>query len=75
MFPETKALAANQGLYNAFLAVGFIWSLCISDPAWSNDVTVFFLICCVVFAGVYGAYSVQKTIFFMQAIPAIVALV
>jgi putative membrane protein len=73
MFPKTKALAANQGLYNGFLTAGLVWSLCIGDPAWSSHVAVFFL-GCVVVAGVYGAYSVQKTIFFTQALPALVAL-
>ena len=73
MFPKTKALAANQGLYNGFLVAGLVWSLCIADPVWSNHVAVFFL-SCVIVAGTYGAYSVQKTIFFTQAMPAIVAL-
>lgn len=74
MFPKTKSMAANQGLYNGFLAVGLIWSLFISDPTWSNNVAYFFL-GCVIVAGLYGAYSVQKTIFFMQGLPAVIALV
>jgi putative membrane protein len=74
MFTPTKTLAANQGLYNGFLASGLIWSLCISDVAWQHHVAVFFL-SCVVVAGVYGAFTASKKIFFIQALPAIIALV
>jgi len=74
MFEKTKALAANQGLYNGFLAAGLIWSLFIPDPVWSNNVAYFFL-GCVIVAGVYGAATAQKTIFYVQAVPAIIALV
>ncbi|GAA5078211.1 DUF1304 domain-containing protein [Lysobacter panacisoli] len=66
----TKVLAANQGLYNGFLAAGLIWSLC-SQRA---DVASFFL-ACVVVAGAYGAATVNRRIFFIQALPALVALV
>jgi len=72
LFEPTKALAANQGLYNGFLAAGLIWSLCISDAAWSHNVALFFL-SCVAVAGVYGAATAQRSIFFVQALPAIVA--
>lgn len=74
LFPKTKAMAANQGLYNGFLAAGLIWSLCINNTQWSIYVAIFFL-SCVVVAGIYGAYSASKKIFFVQALPAIIALV
>lgn len=74
LFKPTKALAANQGLYNGFLAAGLIWSLLISDPNWSLNVSAFFLICVSV-AGLYGAATADKKIFFTQALPAILALV
>lgn len=66
---ETKVLAANQGLYNGFLAGGLFWSL-ISEK---TDVAIYFLICVFV-AGIYGAYSTKKTkIFFIQSVPALIA--
>ena len=73
LFVKTKPMAANQGLYNGFLAAGLIWSLLISDPAWGNNVACFFL-GCVIVAGIYGAFTVQRSIFFIQALPAILAL-
>lgn len=73
LFPKTTALAANQGLYNGFLAAGLIWSLLIQNPEWSHNVAYFFL-GCVIVAGVYGALTAQRSIFFMQALPAILAL-
>lgn len=74
LFEPTKTMAANQGLYNGFLAAGLIWSLFISDPIWSKNVAYFFL-CCVVVAGIYGGVTVHKSIFIKQALPAILALV
>lgn len=74
LFEPTKALAANQGLYNGFLAAGLIWSLLINDPIWSKNVAYFFL-GCVIVAGVYGAATAQRSIFFVQALPAIIALI
>ena len=73
MFPPTKVLAANQGLYNGFLAAGLIWSLLISDPVWQVNVALFFL-GCVAVAGVYGALTASRRIFFVQALPALLAL-
>lgn len=67
---ETKVLAANQGLYNGFLAAGLLFSL------WheSNSVSVFFLIC-VLIAGIYGAYSTKQIkLFYVQSVPAIITL-
>lgn len=66
---QTKALAANQGLYNGFLAAGLVWGLVRDDSA----TTVFFLLCVVV-AGVFGAITVSRTILVVQALPAVLAL-
>jgi putative membrane protein len=66
----TKVLAANQGLYNGFLAAGLVWGL----AAFLQDVKVFFL-ACVIVAGAYGAWSVNRRILWIQAAPAAVALV
>lgn len=73
LFKPTKALAANQGLYNGFLAVGLIWTFFISDANWQTNIAIFFL-SCVITAGVYGALTATKKIFFTQAMPAILAL-
>ena len=62
LFTPTKGLAANQGLYNGFLAAGLIWSLLISDSNWSTYVAQFFL-ACVIVAGLYGAFSASRKIF------------
>lgn len=74
LFEPTKVFAANQGLYNGFLAAGLIWSLFIQDPEWSKNVAIFFL-ACVIVAGIYGAFSAQKSIFYKQAVPAIIAMI
>ena len=74
LFEPTKSMAANQGLYNGFLAAGLIWSFFISDSLWAANVALFFL-SCVAVAGIYGGYSVSKKIFFIQGIPAIIAIV
>jgi putative membrane protein len=68
---STKSMAANQGLYNGFLAAGLFWGLWQGETG--RDVVAFFLVC-VVIAGVYGAATVSKRIFFVQALPAIFAL-
>lgn len=72
-FEKTKVMAANQGLYNGFLAAGLIWSLLITDVTWSKNVAIFFL-CCVLVAGIYGAMTASKRILFVQGIPAILGL-
>ncbi|MFC3880026.1 DUF1304 domain-containing protein [Algoriphagus namhaensis] len=72
-FPKTKTLAANQGLYNGFLVAGLVWSFFISDPEWSRNVALFFL-SCVVVAGVYGALTASKKIFWIQAMPALLGI-
>jgi putative membrane protein len=74
LFIPTKTLAANQGLYNGFLAAGLIWSFFIENPVWKTNVAIFFL-GCVIVAGIYGAITASKKIFFVQALPAIIALV
>ena len=73
LFEPTKVMAANQGLYNGFLAVGLIWSLLITNPEWSSNVGFFFL-SCVLAAGMYGGYSVSKSIFTIQGVPAIIGI-
>ncbi len=73
MFEKTRTFAANQGLYNGFLAAGLIWALLIQDAIWSKNVALFF-ICCVVVAGIYGGLTATKSIFYKQALPAILAL-
>lgn len=73
LFTPTKAMAANQGLYNGFLAAGLIWSRLISDPAWAQNVALFFLICVAV-AGIFGAATASKKIFQVQALPALIAI-
>jgi putative membrane protein len=67
----SKALAANQGLYNGFLAAGLIWGLTLGDAGAS--IKTFFLVC-VVIAGAYGAATVSKRILWIQAAPAVIAL-
>ena len=74
LFAPTKVLAANQGLYNGFLAAGLIWSLFIQDPVWSRQVSLFFL-GCVFIAGVYGTLTASKKILFVQAIPAAIGII
>lgn len=69
LFEPTKAMAANQGLYNGFLAAGLLWSLLISDPVWQVNVALCFLIFVLV-AGVYGALTAARNILFVQAVPA-----
>jgi putative membrane protein len=65
----TRVLAANQGLYNGFLAAGLLYGV----AAGSREFCLFFLLC-VAAAGLYGAYSVNKRIFFVQALPALLAI-
>ena len=67
----SKVLAANQGLYNGFLAAGLFWGL--SLGAAGTGVKVFFL-CCVLVAGLYGAATASRRILFVQAVPAAIAL-
>ena len=68
---QTKVLAANQGLYNGFLAAGLLWGL--SLGAAGQPVKVFFLLCVLV-AGLYGAATASRSILFVQAVPAAIGL-
>jgi len=67
---DSAVLAANQGLYNGFLAAGLVWGL-ISKK---RDVVIFFLLCVIV-AGIFGAVTAKPTILFTQALPAFLALI
>lgn len=66
---QTKALAANQGLYNGFLVAGLVWGLVRDDTA-----TMVFFLLCVLVAGVFGAVTVSRRILVVQALPALLAL-
>lgn len=67
---QSKVLAANQGLYNGFLAAGLIWSILLKD----TSIAIFFL-SCVIIAGLYGAYSTRKIrLFYIQGVPAVLAI-
>lgn len=69
---QTAVLAANQGLYNGFLAAGLIWSLFRKEDAIS--IRVFFL-SCVIIAGAFGAMTAKPSILYVQAAPALIALI
>lgn len=73
LFEPTKTLAANQGLYNGFLAAGLLWSLYIENQVWQINVALFFL-GCVAVAGIYGAITASKKIFTVQALPALIGI-
>jgi putative membrane protein len=69
---QSKALAANQGLYNGFLAAGLVWGLCLGGAGF--HVKVFFL-ACVLLAGIFGGLTASRKILWIQAMPALIALV
>jgi putative membrane protein len=71
---QSQTLAANQGLYNGFLAVGLIWSLLATDMTMGIQLKLFFL-SCVLIAGLYGGWSVSPMIWYIQALPALLTLV
>jgi putative membrane protein len=71
---ESAVLAANQGLYNGFLAAGLFWGLLHPTPGFAFQIKAFFLICVIV-AGVYGAATVSRRILLVQAAPAALALI
>jgi putative membrane protein len=71
---ESAVLAANQGLYNGFLAAGLVWGLFHPDPGFAFQIKTFFLLCVIV-AGVYGAATVSRRILYVQAAPAALALI
>lgn len=69
---QTKTLAANQGLYNGFLAAGLFWGILHPVPEFGSQIQLFFL-GCVGVAGTYGAATVTRRIFFIQTVPAVTA--
>ena len=71
---SSAVLAANQGLYNGFLAAGLVWTFFIDNPIHASDTKVFFFGCITV-AGIYGAWSVSRKILFIQAMPAVLGLI
>lgn len=73
LFEKTKVLAANQGLYNGFLAAGLFWSILITNVDWSKNIALFFL-SCIAIAGIYGALTASRRIFFVQSIPALLGI-
>lgn len=74
MTPEyskaSATLAANQGLYNGFLSAGLLWGLLAGD----TSIKIFFLVC-VLIAGIYGGFTAKRTILYIQALPALLAMI
>jgi len=66
---HSKVLAANQGLYNGFLAAGLVWGLMEGEQA----IKLFFVVC-VLLAGIYGGLTAKRTILYVQALPALLTL-
>jgi putative membrane protein len=71
---DSAVLAANQGLYNGFLAAGLVWGLIQGVPGFAFEIKTFFLLCVIV-AGIYGAATVSRRILWVQAAPAAIALI
>lgn len=74
LFAQTVQMAINQGIYNAFLAVGLVWALLIKDRKWQAKVAACFLLF-VATAGIVGAMTVTTKILLIQTVPALIALV
>ncbi|TDZ99669.1 Uncharacterized protein C8034_v000006 [Colletotrichum sidae] len=70
---KTKTLAANQGLYNGFLAAGLVWGLVHPVPEFADQIRLFFLGCIAV-AGAYGGATANPRILFIQAVPAVASI-
>jgi putative membrane protein len=70
---QTRVMAANQGLYNGFLAAGLVWAL-VAGPQGAGFGPALFFLCCVLVAGLYGAATASRRILFVQAVPAALAL-
>ncbi len=70
----SKTLAANQGLYNGFLAAGLFWGIFHPDAAIGEQIQVFFLVCVLV-AAVYGGLTAKRSILVIQGLPALIALI
>lgn len=73
LFEPTTAMAANQGIYNLFLAIGLFWSLSIKDKIWWKRIALCFLLFVAV-AGIVGALTVTMRIFVVQTVPAVIAI-
>lgn len=73
LFEPTKVMAANQGLYNGFLAAGLIWTFFIENVVWKWNIALFFL-SCVAVAGIVGALTASKKILYVQTVPALIAI-
>lgn len=73
LFSQTKVMAANQGLYNGFLAAGLIWTFFIQNQEWQVNVAIFFL-SCVAVAGIFGAVTASKKILIVQTVPAVITI-
>ncbi|MBA3447737.1 MAG: DUF1304 domain-containing protein [Pseudaminobacter sp.] len=67
----SKALAANQGLYNGFLAAGLVWGIYLGEAGFATSV---FFLGCVIVAGLFGAATVSRKILYVQALPAVIAM-
>ncbi|OWP74823.1 DUF1304 domain-containing protein [Flavobacterium oreochromis] len=74
LFKSTKTLAANQGLYNGFIAAGLIGSLLLNNTEWFQNISLFFL-SCVAIARIYGALTISKRILYVQTIPSLLGIV
>src|ERR1035437_3297403 len=74
LFKSTKKLAANQGLYNGFLAAGLLWTFYIEDANWRLYISIFFL-GCIAIAGLYGRITASKKILLVQTLPAVIAII
>ncbi|KRE94901.1 hypothetical protein ASG89_31925 [Paenibacillus sp. Soil766] len=70
----TKSLAANQGLYNGFLAAGLVWGIVHPDASTGRSIEIFFLICVLV-AAIFGGITAKKSILLVQGMPALAALI
>ena len=73
LFAKTTALAANMGLYNGFLCAGLVWTYFITDMSWQLNIRLFFLTS-IAIAGIFGALTAERKIFFVQALPALVTM-
>ncbi len=71
---ESKSLAANQGLYNGFLAAGLAWSVIQPDAVFAYQLKIFFLVCVIV-AAIYGSITAKRSILYVQGLPALIALI
>ena len=69
----SKVLAANQGLYNGFLAAGLVWAL-LTGGGWDGYKIAMFFLGCILVAGIYGGATANKRILYIQAIPALVTM-